>query len=148
MLRNIHAGETFLVWDGPVPAATITIDRSPRPDLWNQAELARPALYAHKLTVERAYAGTGLGAELLDWAGTKGASTPGGPGCLNPRAPTDSVRDSLPSHGSCRPDRQNHKTHAQWAKALGCWRVMRCQHALALLKDRSRLNFSRSQRTR
>jgi hypothetical protein len=69
-------------------------------------------------------------------------------GCLNPRAPTDSVRDSLPSHGSCHPDRQNHKTHAQWAKALGCWRVMRCQHALALLKGRSRLYLSLSKRTR
>ncbi len=75
MLRNIQAGETFLVWDGAVPAATITLDRSPRPGLWTEAEIAEPALYAHKLTVDRAYAGVGLGAELLDWAGAKGAST-------------------------------------------------------------------------
>jgi ribosomal protein S18 acetylase RimI-like enzyme len=30
-------------------------------------------LYAHKVTVDRAYAGQGLGAELLDWAGTRAA---------------------------------------------------------------------------
>jgi single stranded DNA-binding protein len=34
-------------------------------------ERAEPALYAHKATVARAYAGEGLGAELLDWAGTR-----------------------------------------------------------------------------
>jgi GNAT superfamily N-acetyltransferase len=35
--------------------------------------LAEPTLYAHKVTVDRAHAGQGLGAELLDWAGTKAA---------------------------------------------------------------------------
>jgi GNAT superfamily N-acetyltransferase len=75
MLRNIRAGETFIVWDRSIPAATVTIDRSPRPGLWTEAEVAEPALYVHKLTVARAYSGIGLGAELLDWAGAKGAST-------------------------------------------------------------------------
>jgi GNAT superfamily N-acetyltransferase len=41
--------------------------------LWTDAEAAEPALYTHKLTVARAYAGRGLGAELLDWAGTRAA---------------------------------------------------------------------------
>lgn len=31
-------------------------------------------MYAHKLTVARAYAGQGLGAELLDWAGSRAAA--------------------------------------------------------------------------
>ena len=75
MLRNIQAGETFIVWDESIPAATITVDRSPRPGLWTDVELAEPALYAHKLTVARAYAGSGLGVEVLDWAGVKGART-------------------------------------------------------------------------
>jgi GNAT superfamily N-acetyltransferase len=75
MLRNIQAGETFIVWDGSSAAATITLDRSPRPGLWTAVELAESALYAHKLTVARVYAGDGLGAEVLDWAGAKGAST-------------------------------------------------------------------------
>ena len=36
-------------------------------------EAAEPALYAHKVTVDRAHAGQGLGAKALDWAGTKAA---------------------------------------------------------------------------
>ena len=75
MLRNIKAGETFIVWDDGTPAAAITVDRWANPDLWTPAEAAEAALYAHKLTVARAYAGRGLGAELLDWAGTKAADS-------------------------------------------------------------------------
>lgn len=75
MLRNIRAGETFIVWDGDsTPAATITVDRWANPELWTPEEAAEPALYAHKLTVARAYAGQGLGAELLDWAASRAAA--------------------------------------------------------------------------
>jgi GNAT superfamily N-acetyltransferase len=74
MLRSIRAGETFIVWDDDgTPAATITVDRWANPDLWTPEEAAEPALYAHKLTVARDYAGQGLGPELLDWAGTRAA---------------------------------------------------------------------------
>jgi ribosomal protein S18 acetylase RimI-like enzyme len=74
MLRNIHAGETFIVWDDDdTPTATITINRFAKPELWTEEEAAEPALYAHKVTVDRAYGGQGLGAELLDWAGTRAA---------------------------------------------------------------------------
>jgi hypothetical protein len=69
-------------------------------------------------------------------------------GGVAPPGPHRSVRDSLPSHGSCHLDHQNEQTHAQWAKVRDCWRVMRCQHAAALLRARSRLNLLRSQRTR
>src|SRR5215212_2779166 len=55
------------------PAATITINRFAKPELWTEEEAAEPALYAHKVTVDRAHAGQGLGAELLDWAGTRAA---------------------------------------------------------------------------
>jgi ribosomal protein S18 acetylase RimI-like enzyme len=73
-LRNIEAGETFIVWDDDdTPAATITINRFAKPELWTEQERAEPALYAHKVTVDRAYGGQGLGAELLDWAGTRAA---------------------------------------------------------------------------
>jgi GNAT superfamily N-acetyltransferase len=75
MLRSIRAGETFIVWDDDsTPAATITVDRWANPDLWTPKEAAEPALYAHKLTVARDYAGQGLGVELLDWAGTRAAA--------------------------------------------------------------------------
>jgi ribosomal protein S18 acetylase RimI-like enzyme len=36
---------------------------------WPAEYHADPAVYVHRLTVGRAYAGTGLGAALLDWAG-------------------------------------------------------------------------------
>lgn len=51
------------------PAATITLDRDADARLWTPEEIAEPALYVHKLAVDRAYAGTGLGSALLDWAG-------------------------------------------------------------------------------
>ena len=74
MLANIEAGETFIIWDDDdTPAATITINHLAKPELWTPEEAAEPALYAHKVTVDRAYGGQGLGAELLDWAGTKAA---------------------------------------------------------------------------
>jgi GNAT superfamily N-acetyltransferase len=44
-----------------------------KPELWTSEEAAEPALYAHKITVDRAYGGQGLGAEPLDWAGTRAA---------------------------------------------------------------------------
>jgi GNAT superfamily N-acetyltransferase len=75
MLRSIQAGESFIVWDEDgTPAATITVNRWANPDLWTPEETAEPALYAHKLTVAGAYAGHGLGGELLDWAGTRAAA--------------------------------------------------------------------------
>jgi hypothetical protein len=55
MLANIEAGETFIVWDDDdTPAATITINRFAKPELWTPDEAAEPALYAHKVTVDRA----------------------------------------------------------------------------------------------
>jgi GNAT superfamily N-acetyltransferase len=59
--------------DDDTPAATITINRWAKPELWTEEEAAEPALYAHKVTVDRAHGGQGLGAELLDWAGTRAA---------------------------------------------------------------------------
>ena len=53
---------------------TVTVDRWVNPDLWTPKEAAEPALYAHKLTVTRAYGGQGLGAERLDWAGSRAAA--------------------------------------------------------------------------
>jgi GNAT superfamily N-acetyltransferase len=55
-------------------AVTITLNRWAKPEPWTPAERAEPALYAHKATVARAYAGERLGGELLDWAGTRAAN--------------------------------------------------------------------------
>ena len=42
MLRNIEAGETFIVWDDDTPRpATITINRWAKPELWTEQEQGR-----------------------------------------------------------------------------------------------------------
>ncbi|GAA3312118.1 hypothetical protein GCM10020295_83100 [Streptomyces cinereospinus] len=71
LLGSIRRGEVFMIREQPYAdaAATITLDREADTRLWTPEEIAEPALYVHKLAVDRAYAGTGLGSALLDWAG-------------------------------------------------------------------------------
>ncbi|MFF8293621.1 GNAT family N-acetyltransferase [Streptomyces sp. NPDC016309] len=71
ILDSIRRGEVFMIREEPHAdaAATITLDRDADVRLWTPEEIAEPALYVHKLAVDRAYAGTGLGSALLDWAG-------------------------------------------------------------------------------
>lgn len=76
--ESVSAGEVFIFKERePSEAvATVTLDRKIDPelrDLWTSAELAEPALYVHKLTVDRLYAGRGLGGRILDWAGDRAA---------------------------------------------------------------------------
>jgi hypothetical protein len=62
----MEAGETFIVWDDDDnPAATITINRWTKPELWTEQERDEPALYAHKVTVDRADGSQGLERSLL-----------------------------------------------------------------------------------
>jgi GNAT superfamily N-acetyltransferase len=65
--RGVELGQTWIVWDGDVPAATMTISPRANPDVWrDKAEDA--AVYIHRLVVSRAYAGLGLGGVMIDWA--------------------------------------------------------------------------------
>jgi ribosomal protein S18 acetylase RimI-like enzyme len=57
--------------------ATITTHRQAHPKLWNELEQAEPAVYAHRLVVNRDYAGLGIGASLLDWAAARAAREDG-----------------------------------------------------------------------
>src|SRR5215204_2484382 len=59
MLRNIEAGETFIVWDDDKPAATITINRFAKPELWTPEEAAEQAPHANEVTGDRRYGGQG-----------------------------------------------------------------------------------------
>jgi hypothetical protein len=72
----------------------------------------------------------------------------GWPEGVSPSGSRRSRRDNLSSPGSCHPDHQEPCTHAQWAKSLGYWRVMRCQHAAAFVVVRNRLYFLRIHRIR
>ena len=73
ILNDLLKGKTWLVWDGTVTAATITIDTDEPLDLseqqvWPPQGRHVPALYVRRVVVSRRYAGIGLGAALLDWA--------------------------------------------------------------------------------
>ncbi|MFJ6011001.1 GNAT family N-acetyltransferase [Streptomyces sp. NPDC092952] len=75
---SVIAGEVFLVKENEESAAvaTVTLDQNIDPeiwDLWTTEERAEPALYVHKLAVDRHYSGRGLGGQLLDWAGDRAA---------------------------------------------------------------------------
>jgi GNAT superfamily N-acetyltransferase len=63
---HLKAHKTWIAWDGDRPAATFAADT--RPDAyWPPPEQREPAVYVHRLVVDRGYAGHGLGAALLDW---------------------------------------------------------------------------------
>lgn len=58
----------------PHPIGTVTIKLIGHEELWTVREREIDAVYLHRLVIERGHAGTGLGAELIDWAGRKGRS--------------------------------------------------------------------------
>jgi len=72
IVTALQARRTWILWDGHLPAATITAE----PDhtqgnglVWPEETREDPSVYVCRLVVNRAYAGRGLGAALLDWAG-------------------------------------------------------------------------------
>jgi len=73
ILASIRRGEVYMIRKSARSdaVATITLDHDADPRLWTPAEIAEPALYVHKLAVDRACAGAGLGAMLLEGAGVQ-----------------------------------------------------------------------------
>jgi hypothetical protein len=76
VLRGLEVGKTWIVWDGRTPAATVTIATCPNTAVWSKpgcaCDLSDRAVYAHRLITSRYYAGWGLGAQLINWAGLRG----------------------------------------------------------------------------
>jgi GNAT superfamily N-acetyltransferase len=73
--RGLRVRKTWIVWHGDIPAATVTMATGPNTDVWSKHgayDLSERAVYAHRLITARNYAGWGLGAELIDWAGLRG----------------------------------------------------------------------------
>ncbi|SFN05763.1 Ribosomal protein S18 acetylase RimI [Actinomadura madurae] len=66
--------ETWLLFDGELAIGTVSIRLIGHEELWTPEERRTEAVYLHRLVIHRDYAGRGLGAELIDWAGRKGAS--------------------------------------------------------------------------
>jgi GNAT superfamily N-acetyltransferase len=76
VLRGLQNAKTWIVWEGDIPAATATITTKKNAAVWSKpactCDLAERAVFVHRLIAARKYAGRGLGAELIDWAGLRG----------------------------------------------------------------------------
>jgi GNAT superfamily N-acetyltransferase len=68
ILAAIQAGRTWVARDGARLAATVTVSPNDH-GIWPAEKRRDPAAYVRRLVVNRSYAGQGLGAQLLDWAG-------------------------------------------------------------------------------
>jgi GNAT superfamily N-acetyltransferase len=67
---SIESSEVWMVDDHGIPIAAMTIDDNCLSDLWTSAECSEPARYISKVSVRRSHAHQGLGAELINWAGS------------------------------------------------------------------------------
>jgi GNAT superfamily N-acetyltransferase len=68
--RAIGAGRTWIAWDAGRAAATLTASPNDH-RIWPPENVRDLAVYVRRLVVGRDYAGLGLGAQLLDWAGLR-----------------------------------------------------------------------------
>lgn len=68
----IKAGRIWIIWDDARPIATITASPNHH-EIWPVENRRDVAVYVRRLVVsrDRRYAGKGLGAQLLDWAGLR-----------------------------------------------------------------------------
>jgi GNAT superfamily N-acetyltransferase len=73
VMRGLTGEKTWIVWDGDVAAATVTLTPRLNPKVWARpactCDLSERAVYAHRLITARTHEGQGLGAQLIDWAG-------------------------------------------------------------------------------
>jgi GNAT superfamily N-acetyltransferase len=64
--RSVEDGQTWIVFDGPAVAATVSLG-GPDFDFWNEADDLAAGLHLYKLIVARSHAGDGLAAAVIDW---------------------------------------------------------------------------------
>jgi len=73
--RGILSLDTWIAENHGEPVATITYRKFGNQKLWTPGELRDPAVYACRLIVRRRWAGDGIGAALIDWAGYRALQT-------------------------------------------------------------------------
>jgi GNAT superfamily N-acetyltransferase len=71
--RGLSVGATWIVWDEETAVATVTVARSRNAKVWRGATInvEDEAIYAHRLIIDRRFAGWGLGEQLIDWTGRR-----------------------------------------------------------------------------
>ena len=71
--RGIKAARTWMVENDHELAGTVSFGRGGNKKLWTLRERNQPAVYVSRLIVSRRHAGEGIGADLIDWVGQRGA---------------------------------------------------------------------------
>ncbi|GAA0399445.1 hypothetical protein Acor_21790 [Acrocarpospora corrugata] len=67
----ISDGVLYLLEAEDVTAGVMALDDNADAEFWTPADRPEAAMYVHKLAVNRAYSGLGVGEALLDWAGLR-----------------------------------------------------------------------------
>ena len=74
--QGIKGGNTWIVWHEGTPAATVTLSARRNKHVWTKdstsCDLSERAAFVNRLITARDFAGLGLGAELINWAGLRG----------------------------------------------------------------------------
>jgi GNAT superfamily N-acetyltransferase len=70
--RGLRNGHTWIAEAAGRPIATITYRPHGNQKLWTPQEDRTPAVYLSRAMVTRSAAGLGVGAAMIDWAGTRG----------------------------------------------------------------------------
>jgi ribosomal protein S18 acetylase RimI-like enzyme len=71
--HGLATNSTWIIWDGSTAVATLTAHRDGLEQLWTPEERREPAVYVHRVIVNREYAGRQVGAQLIDWASLRAA---------------------------------------------------------------------------
>jgi GNAT superfamily N-acetyltransferase len=71
VLDSIENGATYILLQGEVPVASITLEDKPNEwdrDIWGKDAEHESVVYLHRLVVHRDYAGKNVGTSILEWA--------------------------------------------------------------------------------
>jgi predicted N-acetyltransferase YhbS len=71
--RGIRAGLTWMAENDDGLVGTVSFGRGGNKKLWTLRERNQPAVYVSRLIISRRHASDGIGADLIDWAGQRGA---------------------------------------------------------------------------
>jgi ribosomal protein S18 acetylase RimI-like enzyme len=68
LTQRVDRGQLHIAYDNTTPVGTFALDHRADPEFWDDDPDATNAGYLHRLAVARAYAGHGIGAQLVDHA--------------------------------------------------------------------------------
>ena len=69
---GVARGRTRVLRSGRTLVASVTVEVAGSPGLWTAQELRTPAVYLHRLVVDRGYKGLRIGEALIRWGAARG----------------------------------------------------------------------------